>query len=221
MTTHLITGVGRGIGLALARNLLDRGDRVIGSVRQGGPPLAHDRFRCLDFDVKDGDALARAARAIDEPIDVLVLNAGMMGPASRSTLDADPDAFVEVLAVNAVAPLRVTQAFLPHLRRRGRGRIVAISSQLGGMTYPGSDRIAYRASKSALNKTMQGLAEDLRSEGIAVLVVHPGWVRTEMGGPNAELEPAESAAGLARLIDDLRLETTGRFLDWNGKPRAW
>jgi NAD(P)-dependent dehydrogenase (short-subunit alcohol dehydrogenase family) len=176
------------------------------------------QLEVLALDVRDGRSIAEAAKTVDEPVDMLVNNAGIIGPERQSTLDMDFDGFLETLAVNTLGPLRVVQAFLPHLRRAHAGRIVTISSRMGSLSYATSDRIAYRASKAAVNKVMQGLATDLREDGITVVSVHPGWVRTDMGGSGADIPVQESAAGLLRLIDRLSLSDTGGFFDWQGKP---
>ncbi|MBX3218156.1 MAG: SDR family oxidoreductase [Labilithrix sp.] len=220
MSTFLVTGCGRGVGLALTKALLARGDRVIGSLRGGEAPLTHERFELVRFDVRDRAAILAAASSVRGPVDVLVNNAGIIGPRTPA-LAMDFDAFAETLDINVLGALRVVQAFLPHLREAPEAKVLTISSQLGSMAYPGSDRIAYRASKAALNKLMQGLALDLAADGIAVLTAHPGWVRTDMGGAGADIAPDESAAGLLALVDRLTLETTGRFLDWDGSPRPW
>lgn len=221
MKTYLVTGCGRGVGLALAKALLARGDRVIGSVRSGPCPIVHDRMTGVTFDVRDAAAINAAAAAASDPIDVLINNAGIAGKPSRSTLDVDFDSFAEVMDVNVFGPLRVLRAFLPNLRKAQGAKVMTLSSQLGGMTNPGSDRIAYRASKAALNKVMQGVALDLEREGIAVVVAHPGWVRTDMGGNGADLTPEESAAGLIDVIDRLTIEKTGHFVNWDGTERSW
>jgi NAD(P)-dependent dehydrogenase (short-subunit alcohol dehydrogenase family) len=129
--------------------------------------------------------------------------------------------FAEALDVNVLGPLRVLHAFLPLLRRATAAKVMTISSQLGSTTYPGSDRIAYRTSKAAVNKLMQGVASDLAKEGIAVVITHPGWVRTDMGGAGADLEPEESAIGLIHVVDALTIEKTGRFVNWDGTERPW
>lgn len=221
MTTYLITGCGRGVGLAMTRTLLARGDRVIGTLRSGPLPVEHENFKALMFDVRDADAINAAAASMDEPIDVLINNAGMMGPRTSSTLEMDFGGFAETLDVNVLGPLRVVHAFLPHLLRATRAKAMTISSQLGSMAFPGSDRMAYRASKAALNKVMQGVASDLGREGIAVVTTHPGWVRTDMGGAGASLAPEESAAGLIAIVDALSMDSTGRFINWDGTERAW
>lgn len=224
MGTYLITGIGRGIGQELARVLLARGDRVIGTVRDDSTvPRDWDtysekgRLKLVKLDVLNRDSIAEAARAIDEPIDVLINNAGVIGPKRQSTLDMDFEGFLDTLKINTLGPLRVTQAFLPQLRRSKGARIVTISSRMGSLAHAKSDRIAYRASKAAVNKVMQGLATDLAPEGIVAISVHPGWVRTEMGGAGADISVGESAAGIIALIDRLSAADTGLFFDWQGE----
>ncbi|HWG04018.1 MAG TPA: SDR family NAD(P)-dependent oxidoreductase, partial [Beijerinckiaceae bacterium] len=155
------------------------------------------------------------------PIDVLINNAGIMGPARQSGLDMDFDGLAQALAVNAIGPLHVTQALLPNLRAAGSAKIVAISSRLAMLADPGSSSLAYRASKAALNKLFQGVATDLKQDGIAVLILSPGWVRTDMGGRSAPLSVAESAAGILREIDELTLARTGHFRDYSGREVPW
>jgi NAD(P)-dependent dehydrogenase (short-subunit alcohol dehydrogenase family) len=230
MATVLITGANRGIGLALAEAFVQRGDRVIAAVR--------DPFRVPDFlktatreqmvlvgmDVADPRSVQRAAASVKEPVDVLINNAGISGHRAASTLDMDIEDFLNTLSVNTLGPLRVARAFLPHLRKSTRGRILNISTQMGSLTYAAaskSDRMAYRASKTALNKVMQGMATDLKADNIAVAVAHPGWVKTDMGGQAADLTVAESAAGLVKLVDAMTLDNTGQFFRWDGTIHPW
>ncbi len=221
MANILVTGCGRGVGLALTRALLARGDVVYGSVRSGEAPVQHANFHLLTFDVRDEAAIKAAAATVDTPIDVLINNSGIIGPRTSNALEMDFPGFADVLDVNVLGPLRVVHAFLPHLRRAKGAKVMTVSSQMGGMTYQGSDRIAYRTSKAAVNKVMQGVATDLASEGIAVVLTHPGWVRTDMGGGSAAISPEESAAGLIKVIDDLDVKKTGRFMNWDGSERVW
>jgi NAD(P)-dependent dehydrogenase (short-subunit alcohol dehydrogenase family) len=223
MKTYVITGVGRGIGYELVRQLLLRGERVIGTVRDGAhiPEEFRDaknegRFNTLIFDVRDEASIEAAVRQLDEPVDVLINNAGVIGPRQQSTLAMDFKGFLETLDINTLGPLRVAQALLPFLRRAQNAKLVTISSRMGSLSYAKSDRIAYRASKAAVNKVVQGLATDLRADGIVAVSVHPGWVRTDMGGSGADIAAQESAAGLLKLIDGLTLEDTGGFFDWSG-----
>ncbi|MCB8821372.1 SDR family oxidoreductase [Microvirga rosea] len=224
MTTTLVTGMGRGIGQELVRALLARGDRVIGTVRDEGriaPDLRvhrdSGRLTVVRLDILDEASIVDAARSVDEPIDALVNNAGVIGPARQSTLDMDFDGFLETLRINTLGPLRVAQAFLPHLRRSGAPKIVTISSRMGSLAHAKSDRIAYRASKAAVNKVMQALATDLAPHGMTVVCVHPGWVRTDMGGRGADISAEQSAAGIIALMDRLSLADSGQFFDWQGE----
>lgn len=225
--TVLITGVNRGIGRALAGLYLERGWRVIGAVRDpasdGG--LANEapsgRLRLLAFDMRDGAAIAAATATVDEPVDVLINNAGTIGAERQSALDTDFAGFLDTIDINVLGPLRVTQAFLPQLRQARAAKILTVSSRMGSHADAESNRIAYRASKAALNRVMQALATDLRREGIAVCVAHPGWVKTAMGGESAALTPRESAEGLAALIDGLTLARSGGFYDYRGEEIPW
>ncbi|KGF67070.1 short-chain dehydrogenase [Hoeflea sp. BAL378] len=226
MTTILITGTGRGIGLELAKQALAKGWTVYGSARAAvTDPDAHichhPNFHDLVFDVTDHDAVRAAAAQVSAPIDILINNAGIMGPKRQSTLDMDFDGFAQTLAVNTLAPLVVAQAFLPQLKRSKNPRILTISSQMGRMSYAKSDHIAYRASKAAVNKVMQGLATDLKPLGIAVALVHPGWVRTDMGGEGADIDAATSAGGILALAEGLTLDGTGQFTNWDGSAAEW
>lgn len=218
MTNILITGVNRGIGLELARQSLEKGWAVYGSSRGAVPSdLAdHPAFTHLQFDVTDHGAVREVAAAIDGAIDIVVNNAGIFGPEDNATGLHDFDGFAQTLAVNTIAPLVVAQAFLPHLRKSLNARILTISSSMGSLSYASSDHIAYRASKAAVNKVMQGLATDLAPHDIAVAMIHPGWVQTDMGGPHADITVQESASGILAIAEKLDLTMKGQFINWNG-----
>jgi NAD(P)-dependent dehydrogenase (short-subunit alcohol dehydrogenase family) len=230
MAVFLITGANRGIGLELTRQTERRGDSVIAACRN--PAAASElaklageaggRVEIIALDVGEPASIAAAtARLGTRPIDVLINNAGIKGPARQSGLDMDFDGLEQTLAVNAIGPLRVTQALLPNLRAAEKARVVAISSGMASLTDPASSSLAYRASKTALNKLFQGLATDLEPVGIAVLILAPGWVRTDMGGGAAPLSVAESVAGLLREIDALTLARSGHFRDYVGQEVPW
>ena len=225
MTTALITGAGRGIGKELARQALAKGWNVIGSVRstEAQRALAEEfpRMAVLQFDVTDHDAVEKISRSVKRPIDILINNAGIIGPDRQSTTDMDFDGFRDTMEINVLAPLAVAQAFLPHLEQGENPRIINISSVMGRMEFATSDRIAYRASKAALNKVVQGLATDLKPRGITCIAMHPGWVRTDMGGASADISVEESAEGILTVAESLALEKTGRFIDWDGQERVW
>lgn len=226
MTTILITGANRGIGLELARAALNRGWTVFGSARNddqasAAAALLGPGFRPLVFDVTDHKAVQDAAASFTGELDILINNAGVIGPDRQSTLDMDFDGFARTLAVNTLAPLAVAQAFLPALRKAENGRILTISSQMAYMGYAKSDRIAYRASKAAVNKVKQGLATDLADEGIAVASIDPGWVRTDMGGDGADHDAGEVGAGIIDIADRLEMKDSGKFFKWSGEERPF
>ncbi len=225
MTTILITGAGRGIGFELARQSVDKGWNVIGSVRtvEAQRELAQKlpQMAVLNFDVTDHKAIEKVANAFHSPIDVLVNNAGVIGPHVQSTFDMDFDGFAETMAINVMAPLKITQVFLPLLKQGNNPRLVNISSKMGRMEFAASDRIAYRASKAALNKVTQGLATDLKEDGITCIAMHPGWVQSDMGGAGADITPEQSASGILRVIQSVTFEDSGKFIDWDGMTRPW
>lgn len=229
MAVVLITGANRGIGLALVKAYAGRRDRVIATVRYTSDRAELDAFAAanpkwveiIEMDVSEAADIGRARRKLEaEPIDVLINNAGVPGPDHQTATDMDFDGLIEAINVNSIAPLRIATAFLPNVQA-AKGKIITLSSQMGTMQSASSDSLAYRVSKAAVNRLMRGLATELKSQGIPVLTVHPGWVKTEMGGDGAQLKPEESAAGLLKLIDKLDLNSTGKFLAWNGKELAW
>ncbi|MGD9544065.1 MAG: SDR family oxidoreductase [Methylocystis sp.] len=225
MSHWLIVGASRGIGLETARQLSDRGERVTASVRgaDGEAALlaAAPRATILNFDVRDHAALSAAAAHISDPIDVLIANAGAYGPQRQSSLDMDFHGALDLLSINTLGPLRVVQTFLPLAKRSAHPRIVMMSSRLGSMSLDGAFNVAYRASKAGLNKIAQCLAADLKSEGVVVVAMSPGRVRTDMGGPNAPLDVRDSVAGVIAVAESLTLADTGRYLDYRGEDIPW
>ncbi|KZM50209.1 SDR family NAD(P)-dependent oxidoreductase [Labrenzia sp. OB1] len=226
MPTCLITATNRGIGFELARAALDSGWTVIGSVRS--PEAARETagklgtgYTPLIFDVRDHKAVAEAAATLSGSLELLINNAGVIGPERQTPTDMDFDGFAETLAVNTLAPLAVSQAFLPHLKLSDAGKILTISSQMAWMGYRKPDTLAYRASKAAVNKVMQGLATALEPEGIPVALVDPGWVQTDMGGPSADTAPADVAGGVMKIAEVLTLSGTGKFFKWTGEERPF
>lgn len=226
MPTCLITATNRGIGFELALNALQNGWRVFGSVRTQDLAQATSKnlgknFKPIVFDVTDEKSISTAAQSINEPIDLLINNAGVISPARQSTLDMDFTGFAKTLHVNTLAPLLISQLFLPHLRRSEKAVILTISSQMAWMGYRKSDRIAYRASKAAVNKVMQGLATDLEAESICFALIDPGWVQTDMGGPDADHHPSEIAAVIMSIANRLTIKETGKFFKWTGEQREF
>jgi len=228
--TWMITGANRGIGLALTMELLRRGDHVVAAARDPwGGALAElagvhvGQLTPLELDVTSDRSVAAAKRAFDgRPIDVLVNNAGVYGPRDRQTaLDMDFKAWREVFEVNVYAPLRVAQAFLPNVEAGSGRKIVTISSRMGSIGSNPSGAIAYRSSKAAVNMVMVGFGNAVRDSEVAVLLFHPGWVRTDMGGGGADIPPTESAAGLIATIDASGMRDTNSFRNWKGEEIPW
>jgi NAD(P)-dependent dehydrogenase (short-subunit alcohol dehydrogenase family) len=222
MPSLMVTGANRGIGKALCEAGLARGWRVIAAMRSSDRGLfaADADLRLIDLDVTSDASVAAAARLVDEPIDLLINNAGVSGPKTNAVGTSDFAGFLATLDVNTVGPMRVATAFLPQVKRRAGGKIVAITSGMGELN-ANSDWTPYRVSKVALNKAMRALAADLQREGVAVAMLCPGWVRTAMGGPSASIAPEESAQGLLNVIDGLNLKNTGFYKNYAGRTLAF
>jgi NAD(P)-dependent dehydrogenase (short-subunit alcohol dehydrogenase family) len=223
MPTVFITGANRGIGFELSQRYIAAGWRVIVGVRD---PAAAQKLlppvEITKLDVADNTSVAALkTKFAADTIDVLINNAGVITPDAQSTFDMDFDGFLDTLNINTLGPLRVTQALLPALQRAKAAKIITITSKMGSLSYAPSDHIAYRASKAAVNKVMQCVATDLKPHGIAVAVVHPGWVRTDMGGSSADIDVGTSAKGIVSVINNLSLATTGQFWNYDGSSIKW
>lgn len=218
--TVVITGANRGIGLALARIYRERGDRVIAPCRHASDELRDIGAEVVEgVDVTSAEALQRAAAGVDR-VDVLIANAGVL---SRQTLDdvaEDRDRIEQQFAVNALGPLLTVHAYLDKLA--AGSRVALITSRMGSIadnTSGGS--YGYRMSKAALNAAGRSLALDLASRGIAVGLLHPGYVRTDMTGRTGDVEPSEAATMLVTRIDELDPQTSGTFRHANGAELPW
>ncbi|CAH1673618.1 Short-chain dehydrogenase [Hyphomicrobiales bacterium] len=228
--TWMITGANRGIGLALTIELLRRGDHVIAAARNpwggalGELAAAHPgALTPIELDVTSDASVAAARNALSgRAIDVLLNNAGLYGPRDRqSGLDVDFDGWREVFEVNVYAPIRVAQAFLPNVEA-GQGRKIAtISSRMGSIGANPGNALIYRSSKAAVNMAMVVFGNSVRDRNVSVLLFHPGWVQTDMGGGGADITPAESAGGLIRTIDASGMAETNSFRDYKGEKIAW
>ncbi len=231
MPSILVTGANRGLGLEFVRQYAADGWRVFACARRPdeSPGLgtiadgSAGRVRLHRLEVTDHpqvDALARELK--DEPIDVLLNNAGVYGPTKMFFGKIDYAAWADVLAVNTMAPLKVAEAFLENVARSEQKIIASISSTMGSMARNDEGRhYLYRSSKAALNMVMKSLSIDVRSRGVIAVALCPGWVQTDMGGPNATLTPEESIGGLRRVLGRLRLEDSGKFFYHNGAEIAW
>jgi len=220
MPTIVITGANRGIGLELARQFKDRGDHVVAACRKPSEELTKLDVEVIEgLDVTDDASVGELAKALgDRTVDVLVNCAGILSDESLSDLDFDR--MRRQFEVNSLGPLRVTAALRGNL---GEGSKVAIiTSRMGSIEDNTSGgRYGYRMSKVAVNMAGRSLANDLREAGVAVVILHPGFVRTDMPGGQGLIDPPESAAGLIARIDELTMETTGTFRHENGEELPW
>ena len=232
MTTTVVTGANRGLGLELARVFADRGDIVIAGCRH---PDAAGELRAitdhvLAVDMGDAKSIeAFIAEVGDQPIDVVINNAGIdarnlgASDADRDVLVQPPEHLIGQVEVNAVGPLLLSRGLLPQLRRAVNPRIVNVTSQIGSMEVSqrmGRD-VGYAVSKAALNMITIKLASRLREEGIVAIMLHPGHLKTSMGGAAAAMEPDDAARQIVDLIDGLTIADTGTFLRWDGSTHPW
>jgi NAD(P)-dependent dehydrogenase (short-subunit alcohol dehydrogenase family) len=218
--TVVITGASRGIGLALARLYLARGARVFAVCRQVSPALQSLPLNIVSgIDVSDDAGLTVLQEALaGVSIDLLINNAGILRSESLGHLDKQQ--IRQQLEVNALAPLMVTEALLHHLA--SNAKVALITSRMGSIADNSSGgRYGYRMSKAALNMAGVSLSHDLRPRGIAVAILHPGLVATDMIGGHGDITPTEAAARLAQRIDALTLATSGTFWHANGEVLPW
>ena len=231
--TAIVTGANRGLGLALVRQVLARGERVVATCRQPGKATALNalageypgRLHVLPLDVAEPKSRAELVRELPlvlgeaGRIELLLNNAGVLhsgerfGHLEQATLE-------DSLRINAVGPFLLAEALAPHLA--DGAKVANLSSVMGSIATRGEFRSpSYCASKAAQNMLNVQLARALAPRGIVVLALHPGWVRTDMGGEAAELAPDEAAAGLLRVIDGAGAAESGQFLDWRGQSVPW
>jgi NAD(P)-dependent dehydrogenase (short-subunit alcohol dehydrogenase family) len=222
--SYVVTGGNRGIGLEFARQLAERGERVIATAREPekATALRDLPVRVEPLDVSDPGSVSEFARRLDgAPVDVLIHNAGI-GSAGPGIERLDMDEMERYFSVNPICPLRVTQALLPNLRAGARKLIVGISSGLGSLEgNTGGGWYGYRAAKAALNMFVRTLAQELRREGFICVLLDPGWVKTNMGGPGAPTPPEQSVRGMLKVMDGLSAFESGGFFNSRGKEVSW
>jgi NAD(P)-dependent dehydrogenase (short-subunit alcohol dehydrogenase family) len=228
MPVVFISGANRGLGFEFARQYAADGWQVLAGCRS--PATAQNLkdlkgVETVALDVADPLSIAAAVGALEgKSIDLLINNAGIFGSTvgddAQSFENQPSDMWVDVLRTNVIAPFEVTRAFLPLLKK---GSTVAIvSSELGSIAQnAGGGMYAYRSSKAAVNMVGRSLAADLKPHGISVVLLHPGWVHTDMGGPAAPVSPADSIAGLRRVLAEVTPATSGRFISFKGSELPW
>jgi NAD(P)-dependent dehydrogenase (short-subunit alcohol dehydrogenase family) len=231
MTAVLITGANRGLGFEFASQYAADGWRVFAACRD--PTAASELQRLAQnsknmlsivaLDVTDGESVRTATRQHkDVAIDVLINSAGIAGASGQTTGNVDYDSWAHVFDVNTMGPLRVIESFSDHIARSEGRLVVTITSGMGSLADNTTGGfIPYRSSKAAVNMVMRSAAIDLAPRRITCVLVNPGWVRTDMGGPKAPLLPQESVTAMRRLIDTFGPKHSGKFYNYDGREYPW
>lgn len=224
MSTILVVGASRGIGLEFARQYTEDGARVIATHRAPG---AAATLRALGakpvaLDLLDEQAVADFVGPLaDEKIDVLILNAGVYGPRSSAIATPGGLDFDAVMQTNVRAPMQLIAMLAPNLVS-ARGKLAVVSSRMGSVSLMTSTAgWLYRASKAALNSALKSASLELGPQGVVCIAFHPGWVRTDMGGAGADIDVATSVAGMRRVLASANDSSNGKFISYNGEQLAW
>jgi NAD(P)-dependent dehydrogenase (short-subunit alcohol dehydrogenase family) len=231
MPIVLVTGANRGLGLEFCRQYADKGWNVIACCRDPGQASAlielSQRCGTIQIEALDVahfdqiDAVSKKLSGIS--LDVLINNAGVYGDhRSHGFGQLDYQAWLNTLVINTQVPIKMAEAFLPQIKRGSLKLIVNISSLMGSLADNSSGgSILYRSSKAALNAAMKSLSIDLREQGIGVLILHPGWVQTDMGGANALIDSNTSVGGMCAVIESFTMAQSGTFVKYDGKLMPW
>jgi len=230
MSTLLITGANRGIGLELTEQYLQQGWEVHACCRKPSKAKAlneladkEDKLTIHKLNVTKDKQMDKLKKALkNKPIDMLINNAGVYALGASTFGKMDDKAWEEAVAVNLLAPMKMMESFKENIAISDKKIIASMSSKMGSMDDNGSGgAYAYRATKAALNAVMVSAALDLRHLDITCLILHPGWVRTDMGGPNGEISVEESAQMLRKILDECDITDTGKFFDIDGTIIPW
>ena len=224
MSTILISGAGRGLGLELARQYSENAWRVIGTVRDATSRTRLERLGAEAHiaDVTDRQQIAALAKALKgAPLDLLFCNAGISGRRGAALGSFDYPSWEELLRVNLLGAAALVEALIDNVAASERKLIAMMSSRLGSIAESSGMTLPYATSKAALNMLVKGLAAALASKGVIVVALSPGWVRTDMGGSGAPLAPETSVRGLRKLIDGLTAADSGRFMSYDGSSIPW
>ncbi|HEX2887783.1 SDR family oxidoreductase [Vineibacter terrae] len=226
MPTLLITGANRGLGLEFVKHYAAAGWRVHACARHPEAPeltaVAGD-VRRHELEATDWGGIAALAQSLrGEAIDLLLANAGIAGQAAGDLGTIDPDVWAQTFQTNALAPVKLAEAFVEHVASSKLRLMIAITSRLGSISLnDGGGRYAYNASKSALNMGWKSLSVDLKARGITCVVLHPGWVSTNMGGAQAPVTPPQSVAGMTKVIAGVKAADSGRFFNFDGEALTY
>jgi NAD(P)-dependent dehydrogenase (short-subunit alcohol dehydrogenase family) len=229
MPSILITGANRGLGLEFARQYAASDYRVFATARSlkdarelSALAKENPQLSLHELEVSDEDSVSALVKQLaGQPLDVLLNNAGTMGPKQQTLGKLDYSGMLDTLETNAIAPLRLAEALLENVAKSERKLIAAVTSGMGSISDSSGGYYAYRASKAALNMSYHNLALDLRSRGIIAIVINPGWVATDMGGKSAPLKPADSIRQMTHVFDTVTLADSGKFMNYKGGTLEW
>jgi len=225
--TVLITGTNKGLGLEFVKQFAIEGYQVIACTRKINKKdelhQLQEKFKTISIcklDIANFSSIDQFAKLFKKPIDILINNAGVYPDSSVDHVDYK--AWLNAFKINTLAAFKMTKAFLPHLKKGQLKKIASLTSKMGSIDdNSGGGEYIYRSSKTALNMVMKSLSIDLKPYDLSVITLHPGWVRTDMGGPNGLIDVDESVAGMKRQIDKLTIRTTGQFIAYDGKKIPW
>lgn len=228
--TILITGANRGIGLELTEQFAESGWQVLACCRDpanaGELRALVERGLAIELHALDVTNYTQMANLADQlkgrPIDILLSNAGIYDSKSSGFGKVDAEEWRQVLEVNTIAPLMLVQAFIEQVAASQQKLVAVISSKVGSIADNSSGgSYMYRSSKTAVNQVVKSLSIDLADRSISVISLHPGWVQTEMGGPNAEISTDQSVSGLKNILQSAGLAQSGQFIEYNGNSIPW
>ena len=225
--TVLITGANRGLGLEFVKQYALDNYEVIACTRKINKKDDLHRLQASfknisihTLDVENFLSIDQFAKTLTKPIDILINNAGLYPNSSFDHINYE--AWLNAFKINTLAAFKMVKAFLPHLKKGELKKIVSLTSKMGSIEdNSGGGEYLYRSSKTALNMVMKSLSIDLKPHDMSLITLHPGWVRTDMGGPNGLIDVDESVTGMKRQIDKLSIKTTGQFIAYDGKKIPW
>jgi NAD(P)-dependent dehydrogenase (short-subunit alcohol dehydrogenase family) len=225
--TVLITGANRGLGLEFVKQYAIDNYEVIACTRKLNKKdslhklqASYKNISIFALDIQNFTSIDQLAKTLKKPIDILINNAGVYPDSSIDHIDYD--AWLDAFKINTLAAFKMTKAFLPHLKKGDLKKVASLTSKMGSIDdNSGGGEYLYRSSKTALNMVMKSLSIDLKPYDLSLITLHPGWVRTDMGGPNGLIDADESVAGMKRQIDKLSVKTTGQFIAYDGKKIPW
>ena len=231
MKNILITGANRGLGLGLVKKYLENNEKVFCTTRNISKSKElkllkekhTNNLEICELDLLDKDTPNILSNfLVNKPIDLFINNAGVIGQSAQHFKSISLNPWIEVLKVNLIAPLLITQSIIKNIEKSSEKRIYILSSKVGSIEDNKSGGMyVYRSSKSALNQIVKSLSIDLKPLGISVISLHPGWVRTEMGGPNALISVEESVNGMFGVISNTNIRNSGQFINYDGTQIPW